>query len=54
MEDIQHTKDIDRIIKGGRIYNQEEILEEIPSEEYLERERERFFAEYEKMSVDNP
>jgi hypothetical protein len=27
MEDIQHTKDIDRIIKGGRIYTQEEVLE---------------------------
>ena len=49
LEDIQHTKDIDRVIKGGRIYTQEEILEKIPSEEYLNREREKFMAEYEKM-----
>ena len=53
LEDIQHTKDIDRVIKGGRIYTQEEILEKIPSEEYLEREREKFMAEYEKMMEAN-
>ena len=49
LEDIQHTKDIDRVIKGGRIYTQEEILENIPSEEYLNKEREKFMAEYEEM-----
>lgn len=49
LEDIEHTKDIDKVIKGGRIYCQEEILEKIPSEEYLDGEREKFMAEAEKM-----
>ena len=53
LEDIQHTKEIDRVIKGGRIYTQEEILEKIPSDEYLEREQEKFMAEYEKMMAAN-
>ncbi|QTD42949.1 amidohydrolase family protein [Sporosarcina sp. Te-1] len=51
LEDIQHTRDIDRIIKGGRMYTQEEILGRIPTKEYLDREQEKFLAEYEKMSV---
>ncbi|MBB4825436.1 hypothetical protein HNO89_002670 [Sporosarcina luteola] len=49
LEDIQHTKNIDWIIKGGRIYTQEEILEKIPTKEYLEKEQEKFLAAYEKM-----
>lgn len=53
LENIQHTTDIDRVIKGGRIYTQEEILEKIPSEEYLDREREQFIVEYEKMMEAN-
>ena len=53
LEDIQHTKDIDRVIKGGRIYTQEEILEKIPSKEYLDREQEKFMADYEKMMKAN-
>ncbi|WP_438311702.1 amidohydrolase family protein [Sporosarcina sp. FA9] len=53
LEDIQHTKDIDRVIKGGRIYTQEEILEKIPSEEYLDMERKKFMVEYEKMTEVN-
>ncbi|CAM3067904.1 amidohydrolase family protein [Filibacter tadaridae] len=53
LEDIQHTKDIDKIIKGGRIYTQEEILKEIPSREYLDREQEKFLAEFEKIMSTN-
>lgn len=51
LEEIRHTKEIDKVIKGGRIYTQEEILEKIPSKEYLEREQEKFMAEIEEMMV---
>lgn len=53
LEDIRHTKDIHRVIKGGRMYTQEEILGEIPSKEYLEREQEKFMAQFEEMMESN-
>lgn len=49
LEDIQHTRDINRVIKGGRIYTQGEILEKIPNEEYLDEERKKFMAEFEQL-----
>lgn len=33
LEAIEHTKTIHRIVKGGKVYSQEEILAHIPSEE---------------------
>ncbi len=44
LEAIQHTKNIHRIIKGGKMYSQEEILGHIPSKEELEKQ----MAEFEK------
>ena len=51
LESIQHTQDIDRIIKGGKIYTQEDVLGKTPSEEYLSTEQKRFMAEFEKMGI---
>lgn len=53
LENIQHTKDIDKIIKGGRIYTQGEILEKIPSKEYLDKEDNKFMTEFETMIGSN-
>lgn len=49
LENIQHTKDIYKIIKGGRMYTQKEVLAEMPDEAYLEKEWEKFITEYEEM-----
>ncbi|GKV56570.1 hypothetical protein NCCP2222_25170 [Sporosarcina sp. NCCP-2222] len=37
LEAIQHTKSIHRIMKGGRMYTQEEILQHVPSKETVEK-----------------
>lgn len=46
LENIQHTKDIDKIIKGGRIYTQEELLKKIPSQAYLDKIYHTFLEEF--------
>lgn len=42
LEMIRHTKEIHRIIKGGKVYTQEEILAHIPSKEEVEKQMEAF------------
>lgn len=52
LENIQHTQDIECIIKGGRAYNQEEILGSIPSEEEVNQSTQAFMEKWEAASVD--
>ena len=47
LEAIQHTKEIHRIIKGGQMYSQEEILKCIPSKEELEKQMGKFEKRWE-------
>ena len=49
LEDIKHTKDIDKVVKGGRIYTQKEILAHIPSREYMKAQHENFEEEYNEI-----
>lgn len=50
LADIKHTKDIHRIIKGGKMYRQEEILQHVPSEEYMERLLREFQEKWEAVN----
>ncbi|MEN2467371.1 amidohydrolase family protein [Ornithinibacillus sp. JPR2-1] len=47
--DIQHTKSIHHIIKGGKIYSQDEILSNVPSDEYMDKLLADFQIEWEKI-----
>ena len=51
LENIKHTQDIDFIVKGGKVYNQEEILSSIPSEEEVMKSMQAFIEEWEEASV---
>ena len=51
LEDIKHTKDIHRVIKGGKVYSQEEILEHIPSDEYMEKHLREFQEKWEAITI---
>jgi imidazolonepropionase-like amidohydrolase len=51
LENIKHTQDIDFIVKGGKVYNQEEILSSIPSEEEVNKSMQAFIEEWEEASV---
>lgn len=42
LENIQHTKEINFIIKGGKIYAPSEILGHIPDDEYLQKRYHEF------------
>jgi hypothetical protein len=42
LENIRNTNDIDLVIKGGKVYSQSEILENVPSKEENERNLEAF------------
>lgn len=52
LEDIKHTQDIDLIVKGGKVYKQEEILQSIPSEEAVNRSIQAFMEEWDANNVD--
>ncbi|MGE8205441.1 amidohydrolase family protein [Heyndrickxia sp. NPDC080065] len=49
LKDIRNTKDINRIIKSGRLFTQKEILDCIPSNEYCMEQYEKFEAEFFEM-----
>lgn len=49
LEDIRNTQDIHRVIKGGKLFEQSEILAEIPSGEWLEERYQILLDEYEKV-----
>lgn len=51
LENIKHTKEIECIIKGGKVYSQEEILQRVPSEEEVNLSLEAFMEEWEAVDV---
>ncbi|QUG41240.1 amidohydrolase family protein [Psychrobacillus sp. INOP01] len=46
LEKIEHTKHIDKIVKGGKVYTQDEILSYIPSEEEVEKSMAKFTKQW--------
>ncbi|WP_042224200.1 amidohydrolase family protein [Oceanobacillus manasiensis] len=51
LENIKHTKEIDLVVKGGKAYNQDEILSSIPNEEDVNRSLQAFMEEWEAEHV---
>lgn len=51
LDNIKHTQDIDLIVKGGKVYNQEELLSHVPNEEEAQKTMEAFMEEWEAASV---
>ncbi|MFD2043729.1 amidohydrolase family protein [Ornithinibacillus salinisoli] len=51
LENIKHTQEIDFVVKGGKAYNQEEILSNIPSEEDVNSLLQAFIEEWEAVHV---
>src|SRR5690606_24075374 len=51
LKNIEHTQDINKIIKGGKIYNQEEILSKAPSEAEVMEAMGKFMKEWEGQTV---
>ncbi|ATP39991.1 imidazolonepropionase [Solibacillus sp. R5-41] len=49
LEDIKHTKHIDTIVKGGKVYTQDEILSHIPIEEEVEKSTAKFTEQWELL-----
>ncbi|MFJ7826720.1 amidohydrolase family protein [Psychrobacillus sp. NPDC096623] len=47
LENIQHTKEINLVIKGGTVYSQKEILEKVPDTETVMKNIQAFMDEYE-------
>lgn len=50
LDNIEHTKDIQWVVKGGKMYNQEEILKNVPSEEYVHNHLYEFEKEWEEIT----
>ena len=48
LENIKHTKEIATIVKGGKVYTQEEILSHVPNEEVVEKSQAEFIAQWEE------
>ncbi|WP_042150059.1 amidohydrolase family protein [Paucisalibacillus sp. EB02] len=51
LDNIKHTQDIHTIVKGGKVYSQEEILSHIPSDEEMEKSIGEFMEEWEAVGV---
>ncbi|MEN2768044.1 amidohydrolase family protein [Ornithinibacillus xuwenensis] len=51
LENIKHTQDINLIVKGGKVYNQNEILRSIPSDEDVDRLMQAFMEKWEAEHV---
>jgi len=49
LENIQHTKEIYCVMKGGKVYGQEEILKQVPSKAYVDKQLREFEKEWEAM-----
>jgi len=49
LEKIQHTQDIHFVIKGGKVYSQEEILRHVPSKAYVANQLNEFEKEWETV-----
>ena len=48
LENIKHTQEIHTIVKGGKVYTQEEILSHVPNEEEVEKSQAKFIEEWEE------
>lgn len=46
LENIQHTQEINLVIKGGLVYTQEELFEQIPEEETIMKNIQAFMDEF--------
>ena len=46
LENIEHTLSIHQVIKGGKVYEQKEILASVPSDEEVEIIRNKFIREF--------
>ena len=46
LDDIEHTLSINRVIKGGKVYEQGEILASIPSDDEAQSLMEQFLIEF--------
>ncbi|MHA6252497.1 amidohydrolase family protein [Oceanobacillus sp. CAU 1775] len=51
LENITHTQEINLIVKGGKVYHQDEILSTVPSEEDVNKKMEAFMKEWEAQEV---
>ena len=51
LENIKHTQDIEFIVKGGKVYNQQEILDTAPSEEEVNKSMQDFIEKWEAVNV---
>ncbi|GGA72447.1 amidohydrolase family protein [Ornithinibacillus halotolerans] len=51
LENIEHTKTIHRVMKGGKVYTQEEILSHIPSDEFINELMKEFMEEWGEVTV---
>jgi imidazolonepropionase-like amidohydrolase len=51
LDNIKHTKEIELVVKGGKAYNQDEILSSVPSEEEVNRSLQAFMEEWEAEHV---
>ena len=50
LENIKHTQHIHSVVKGGKVYTQEEILSHIPSEEEVEKSMANFTEQWELLA----
>lgn len=48
LEDIKYTQEIHTIVKGGKVYTQEEILSHVPNEEEAEKSLAKFIEEWDE------
>lgn len=48
LDNISHTQDIDLIVKGGKVYNQDEILSHVPSEEEVNKKMQALMESWEE------
>ncbi|TQR18038.1 hypothetical protein [Psychrobacillus vulpis] len=51
LEDIRYTKEIDFVIKGGNIYTQEQLIEQVPSVEVLMKNIQAFIDSFEDTTI---
>ncbi len=51
LEDIKYTREIELVIKGGKVLTQAEIIQSVPSEEESQRLMEEFVNSFEELMV---
>ena len=51
LKNISNTQDINTIVKGGKVYSQEDVLSHVPSEEDVDKKMGEFMMEWESAEV---